>query len=166
MKPAQLITSIGTDDLARFERRLDAFLRESGARCALLIDRTGRVLACAGDAGGFDQTTFASLVAADFAANDQLAALLGEAEFSSLYHHGTRHSMYLADLSGWAILASLFDETTTTLGLVRVKARGIGPGFRTIFEELAERGPSGAVVPMDVSWAADAETEIDRLFGE
>lgn len=165
MKPAQLIASIGTDDLARFEHLLGEFLRQSRARCALLIDRTGRVLAYAGDTGGFDQTTFASLVAADFAANDQLAALLGEAEFSSLYHHGPRHSMYLADLSGWAILASLFDEKTT-LGLVRVKARGFGPDFRTIFEELAARGPSGAVVPMDVSWAADAEIEIDRLFGE
>lgn len=165
MKPAQLIASLGTDDLARFERLLDAFLRESRARCALLIDRTGRVLASAGDTGGFDQTTFASLVAADFAANDQLAALLGEAEFSSLYHHGTHHSMYLADLSGWAILASIFDDKTT-LGLVRIKSRSFGPGFRAIFDELAERGPSGAVVQMDGGWAADAEIEIDRLFGE
>lgn len=165
MKPAQAIASIGTDDFARFERLLDRFLRESRARCALLIDRSGRVLTCAGDTGGFDETAFASLVAADFAANDQLAALLGESEFSSLYHHGTRHSMVLADLAGWAILASLFDGKTT-LGLVRVKARAFGPELRAIFDELAVRGPSGAVVPMDVSWAADAETEIDRLFAE
>lgn len=165
MKPAQLIASIGTNDLERFDRLLAAFLAETNARCVLLIDRTGRVLTHAGDTGGFDQTTFASLAAADFAANDQLATLLGETEFSSLYHHGERHSMYLADLSGWAILATIFDRSTT-LGMVRVKARGYVPGFRAIFDELAVRGPSGAVMPMEVGWAADAENEIDRLFAE
>jgi predicted regulator of Ras-like GTPase activity (Roadblock/LC7/MglB family) len=165
MKPAHLIASIGVDDLDQIERLMAAFLRETNARCVVLVDRTGRLLTSAGDTGGFDQIAFATLAAADFAASDQLATLLGENEFSSLYHHGDRHSMFLADLSGWAILAALFDRKTT-LGMIRIKTRNIVPKFSSIFADLAERGPSGAVVPMDVDWAADAEDEIDRLFAE
>jgi predicted regulator of Ras-like GTPase activity (Roadblock/LC7/MglB family) len=165
MRGADLIGSIGADDLALFQQLLSTFLTETQARCVVLVDRTGRLLATAGDTGGFDQITFASLAAADFAASDQLAELLGEEEFSSLYHHGERHSMYVADLSGWAILVTLFDRRTT-LGMVRVKARVITPRFHEAFENLAERGPSGAVVPMEVGWADDAVSEIDRLFTE
>ncbi len=165
MKPAHLISSIGADDLQQFERLLGTFLRETNARCAVLVDRTGRLLAIDGDTTGLDQITFATLAAADFAASDQLATLLGENEFTSLYHHGDRHSMFLADLSGWAILAALFDRKTT-LGMVRVKTRRIVPRFNAIFARLAERGPSGAVVQMDVDWALHAEDEIDRLFAE
>ncbi|MGH7507322.1 MAG: roadblock/LC7 domain-containing protein [Longimicrobiales bacterium] len=165
MRAADVIASIGTDDLEQFQHLLTSYLTESHARCAVLVDRTGRLLAMRGDAGALDQVSFASLAAADFAASDQLAELLGEEEFSSLYHHGERHSMYVADLAGWAILVTLFDRATT-LGMVRVKARGIVPGFQQAFAKLAERGPSGAVVPMEVGWADDAVSEIDRLFTE
>jgi predicted regulator of Ras-like GTPase activity (Roadblock/LC7/MglB family) len=128
-----------------------------------LVDRTGRLLAAVGDTGGFDQITFASLAAADFAASDQLAGLLGEQEFAALYHHGERQSMYLADTNGWAILAALFDRRTT-LGMVRIKTRGVVARLGRIFDELAERGPTGSVVQMEVGWADDVENEIDRLF--
>lgn len=165
MRQADVIGSIGADDLENLQKLLATYLTETHARCVVLVDRTGRLLASAGDTEDFDQVTFASLAAADFAASDQLAALLGEEEFSSLYHDGERHSMYLTDLAGWAILAALFDRRTT-LGMVRIKARGIAPRFREAFRNLAERGPSGAVVPMEVGWADDAVSEIDRLFTE
>lgn len=163
MTRADNIASIGTDDLEHIESLLQRYLRETGARCAVLIDRTGRLLASKGDTGGFDQTAFASLAAADFAASDQLATLLGEREFAALYHHGERQSMYLADAEGWAILAALFDRRTT-LGMVRIKTKGVVARLGRVFREIAESGPSGSVVSMEVGWADDAESEIDRLF--
>jgi predicted regulator of Ras-like GTPase activity (Roadblock/LC7/MglB family) len=163
MTRAESIASIGTDDLAQIETLLKRYLQETSARCAIVIDRTGRMLAVAGDTGGIDQTAFASLAAADFAASDQLAVLLGEREFASLYHHGERQSMYLADADGWAILAALFDRRTT-LGMVRIKTKGVVARLGRVFRDIAESGPSGSVVSMEVGWADDAESEIDRLF--
>jgi predicted regulator of Ras-like GTPase activity (Roadblock/LC7/MglB family) len=157
------ISSIGAADLQEFDGLLTSFLGETQARCPVLVDRTGRLLSAVGDTGGFDQITFASLAAADFAASDQLAVLLGEQEFSSLYHHGERHSMFLADIGGLAILAALFDRRTT-LGMVRVKARTVVPRLRTTMTSLAERGATGDTVHMDVGWADDAVMQIDRLF--
>jgi predicted regulator of Ras-like GTPase activity (Roadblock/LC7/MglB family) len=165
MSPADTIASIGADDLRDLESLLVEFLDDTKARCASLIDRSGRLLLAAGDTTGFDQTAFASLAAADFAAGDQIAALVGERELTSLYHHGERQSMYLADVSGWAILAALFDGRTT-LGMVRVKTKGVAPRFAAVFAEIARRGPSGPVVQMEVGWASEAELEVDRLFTE
>jgi predicted regulator of Ras-like GTPase activity (Roadblock/LC7/MglB family) len=163
MKRTAAIESIGSHDLDQIESLLGGFLRDVRARSALLVDRTGRLIAAVGDAGGFDQIAFASLTAADFAASDQLAVLLGEDEFSSLYHHGDRQSMYLADIAGYAILASLFDRRTT-LGMVRIKTRGAVGRLVRLFDDMAERGPSGSLMQMEVGWTRDAENEIDRLF--
>jgi len=165
MTSADNIASIGTDDLEQIDSLLKRYLQETNARCAVLIDRTGRLLAASGDTGGIDQTAFASLAAADFAASDQLATLVGEQEFAALYHHGERQSMYLADVDGRAILSALFDRRTT-LGMVRIKTKGVVARLGRVFQDIAETGPSGSVVSMEVGWADDAESEIDRLFTE
>lgn len=157
------IGSLGSDDVHTFEELLNTLLHETNVRSVFLVDRTGRLLSSLGDTRDLDQTTFASLASADFAASDQLAALLGEEEFSSLYHHGAERSMFLADIAGSAILAVLFD-TRTTLGMVRIKTRMIVPRLAEYFAQMAQRGPSGMVVQMETGWASDVESEIDRLF--
>ena len=91
-----------------------------------------------GDVGALDKTTFASLVAGDFAASDQLAALLGESEFTSLYHQGEGRAMFLADVGGWAILAALFDGRTT-LGMVRLKSKAVVPRFARLLAAASSR---------------------------
>ncbi|HEX7089256.1 MAG TPA: roadblock/LC7 domain-containing protein [Longimicrobiales bacterium] len=154
---------IGPQDQQRFERLLTWYATEGGLRAALLVDRTGRLLASVGETA-FDATAFATLAAADFAAGDQLALLLGEEEFAALYHQGENRSMYLSDVGGRAILAALFDGRTT-LGMVRMKARTIVPELAGIFAELA-REDARMRAQLDPGWASDAETEIDRLFAD
>lgn len=156
---------LGADDVRCFEELLNGFVTETRAECAMLVDRTGRLLCRAGHAEELDETAFASLASADFAASDQLASLLGESEFTSLYHHGAQRSMFLADIRGTAILAVLFD-TRTTLGMVRITTKSLVPQFGEHLRRIMERGPSGPLVQLEAGWAADAESEIDRLFGE
>jgi predicted regulator of Ras-like GTPase activity (Roadblock/LC7/MglB family) len=154
---------LGVEDVRRFEELLAAFVAGSGARCAFLMDRTGRLLSSRGATDEVDETTFASLASAGFAASGQLAHLLGEKEFASLYHHGGERSMFLADIAGGAILAVLFD-TRTTLGMVRIKTKWLVPQLADHIRGMAERGPSGPVVQMEADWASQAESQIDRLF--
>jgi predicted regulator of Ras-like GTPase activity (Roadblock/LC7/MglB family) len=157
--------SLGADDIRRIEQLLARLVSDTHTRCAFLVDRAGRLLTRVGQVEDLDETAFASLASADFAASDQLAALLGEDEFTSLYHHGAQRSMFLADIDGTAILAVLFD-TRTTLGMVRIRTKTLIPQLTESLRRIARSGPSGAVIPMDSSWAAEAETEIDRLFRE
>jgi hypothetical protein len=80
--------SFTEDDYSAIMRSLQRFLHESNARSALLVDRSGQLVATVGESPHFDPTAFATLTAADFSANDQLARLIGETEFSSLFHQG------------------------------------------------------------------------------
>ena len=153
-------------DHARIERLLQGFLYDSNARCALLVDRTGQLVTTAGEKPDFDTTAFASLAAADFSANDQLATMIGEHEFSSLFHQGEKESMYLADVARRVILVVLFDNRTT-LGMIRIKVKGVVRELAEIFREMFDRSaaaPQGS--RFEAGFADEAEDEIDRLFGD
>lgn len=163
MRSADGIGSFEHQDLERLDRELNAFVAETRVRCALLLDRNGRSLSTAGEALGFDGTAFASLAAADFAASDQLAVLLGETEFDSLYHEGDENSMFLVNIGGQAILAALFDASTTQ-GLVRVKTRAAVPELARLLDELVARQP--AEQGIEAGWLEEAQDEIDRLFAD
>lgn len=156
--------SFQEDDARRIRAVLEVFLEGSRARSALVVDRNGQLILGVGEAPEFDSTAFASLAAADFSANDQLASMMGEQEFSSLFHQGERESMYLADVGRRVILVALFGEGAT-LGMIRIKARAAVRELSGIVAELFERSSSSGAAQLESSWLDEAETEIDRLFG-
>ena len=153
--------SFTEDDFGAITQSLQRFLYESNARCALLVDRTGQLVATVGEQPKFDPTAFATLTAADFSANDQLARLIGETDFNSLFHQGEKESMYLADVARRVILVVLF-ENRTMLGLVRLKMKQSVDELTGIFQAVFERpqpghGEGGGLL-------SGAEDEIDKLF--
>ena len=155
--------SFREEDHGRIQEILAAFLRESGSRTALIVDRTGQLVATVGETPTFDPTAFASLTAADFSANDQLARMLGEPEFGALFHQGERESMYLADIARRVILVVLFDQRTT-LGLVKLRVRAAVGDLNRVFTEMFSRDGSSST-PVESEFLGEAEDEIDRLFG-
>ena len=161
MAAAAASWSFTEGDFGAITQALERFLQESSARCALLVDRTGQLVATVGEKPTFDPTAFATLTAADFSANDQLAKLIGETEFSSLFHQGERESMYLADVARRVILVVLFDSRTT-LGLVRLKVKATVDDLARLFRAVFERAASGQ--PAQPSVLAGADDEIDKLF--
>ena len=152
--------SFTEDDFGAITQSLQRFLHEANARCALLVDRTGQLVATVGEQPHFDPTTFATLTAADFSANDQLAKLIGEKDFNSLFHQGEKESMYLADVARRVILVVLFDNRTT-LGLVRLKLKQAVEELTQLFEAVFARGTGHSAGP---GILAGAEDEIDKLF--
>lgn len=154
--------SFTEEDHGAITQLLQKFLFESNARCALLVDRTGQLVATVGEQPTFDPTAFATLTAADFSANDQLARLIGETDFNSLFHQGEKESMYLADVARRVILVTLFDNRTT-LGLVRLKMKETVAELTKLFHEVFSRGGPGKV--QQAGLLAGAEDEIDKLFG-
>src|SRR3569623_2598738 len=150
--------SFTEDDFGAITSALERFLTDCNERCALLVDSTGQLVATVGEKPNFDPTAFATLTAADFSANDQLAKLIGENDFQSLFHQGEKESMYLADIARRVILVVLFDNRTT-LGLVRLKMKNTVMELTALFEEMFTRPP--ATTP---GVLAGADDEIDKLF--
>jgi predicted regulator of Ras-like GTPase activity (Roadblock/LC7/MglB family) len=155
--------SFSEDDFKQIQQQLQTFLRDANARCALLVDRTGQLVTTVGEPPQFDSTAFASLTAADFSANDQLAKMIGEAEFASLVHQGERESMFLADVAKRVILVVLFDQRTT-LGLVKLKGKGAVEQLNKIFVAMFNR-VAAAPGEGQKGLLAGADDEIDKLFG-
>jgi len=153
--------SFTEEDFGAITRTLNKFLAETNARCALLVDRSGQLVATVGEQPHFDATAFATLTAADFSANAQLAQLVGESDFNSLFHQGEKESMYLADVAKRVILVALFDNRTT-LGLVRLKIKDTVLELTKLFHDVFTRGKSAAQQP---GLLAGADDEIDQLFG-
>jgi predicted regulator of Ras-like GTPase activity (Roadblock/LC7/MglB family) len=151
--------SFTEDDFGAITTALERFLTDCNARSALLVDRTGQLVATCGERPNFDPTAFATLTAADFSANDQLAKLIGENDFQSLFHQGEKESMYLADIARRVILVVLFDNRTT-LGLVRLKMKNTVVELTQLFEKMFSRAQSGTTPNV----LAGADDEIDKLF--
>ena len=157
--------SFREEDAVRIGALLNSLLREANARTALLVDRTGQMLATVGEEPRFDPVAFASLTAADFSANDQLARMLGENEFGALFHQGEKDSLYLADVARRVILVVLFDNRTT-LGLVKLRVRGVVEALAAIFTAMFARDAAGERTGrVETGFVGEAEDEIDKLFG-
>jgi len=153
--------SFTEEDFGAITQSLQRFLYESNARCALLVDRTGQLVATVGEQPKFDPTAFATLTAADFSANDQLARLIGETDFNSLFHQGEKESMYLADVARRVILVVLFDNRTT-LGLVRLKMKATVEELNQLFTSVFKRANEAR--NSHPGLLAGAEDEIDKMF--
>lgn len=156
--------SLDENDYRKILKVLSGLLEQTTSRSALLVDRTGQLLANAGEDLSFDPTAFASLTAADFSANDQLAKMIGEDEFASLFHQGEKESIYLADIARKVILVVLFDNRTT-VGMVRLKVKQAVSELTQIFEEMFARLQTGDARPGG-GLLEGADDEIDQLFAD
>ena len=149
--------------MEQVERVLDEFLRKSGARCALLIDKDGHLVTSSGDEAGVDPDTISALVAGAFAATKEMAKLLGEQEFSALFHQGTHDSIQLSLVGGRSILTVLFDDSTT-LGMVRLYVSEAVRRLAEILEAPATDKDKGDA-NIDPNYTDSASQTLDDLFG-
>ncbi len=145
---------------------MNRLLQGTHAKIIMLIDREGQLITSTGDSSRIDTSSFATLSAADFAATSQLATLIGEKEFSTLFHQGEKENLYVSLIAERIILAVIFDNRTT-LGLVRVKTKStvteLEKTFRNIFTKVKRE--SRPKKEIDDDFTRMAEEEIDRLFG-
>jgi predicted regulator of Ras-like GTPase activity (Roadblock/LC7/MglB family) len=95
---------------------------ELRAQLVLLISRSGQPIVISGAAENIDCTALASLAAANLAATDGLANIVGEREFSVLVHQGRRRSLFISDLLKRFSLVLVFDAAASS-GLVRYKCK-------------------------------------------
>ena len=146
---------------------LTELLKNSNSQSVLLIDKTGQMIASVGIEPEFDLMSFASLCAADFEANSQLAKLIGEKDFATLYHQGSDESMYLAKVASQIILVVLFNKKTT-LGLVRLRVKKAVEGLNTILTRLFDKleYENEELKEFDDEFADELNKEIDALFSD
>jgi predicted regulator of Ras-like GTPase activity (Roadblock/LC7/MglB family) len=130
--------AIHEDDAQRIGQVLLHFLGESGAMEALLIDRSGQLLARGGSSRSLDTVSLSALAAGAFSSTAAMARLLGETEFTMLFHQGIRESIHVAAVDEQAILLAIFDSRTT-VGMVRLFAKEASTAISAILAEARTR---------------------------
>ena len=151
-------------------QRLDAALKklrqEANARAIFLIDKNGQQIAATGEIEQFDTTSLASLTAGNVAATDGLAKLIGEREFSVLFHEGKRDHIHISIVAKRAILLVIFDDRSS-LGLVRLRVKRGSQEMDHIFEDMQVKQTKGAASPTHASpFSEITDEDIDALFSE
>ena len=101
---------------------VDKLLRDSNAKCVYLVDKDGQLITSSGDTHHIDATSLASLTAGNIAATGGLAKLIGEKEFSILFHEGERDNLHISVVGQRVILVVLFDKRSS-LGLIRLRVK-------------------------------------------
>jgi predicted regulator of Ras-like GTPase activity (Roadblock/LC7/MglB family) len=152
-------------DHARFSGVLERLRKDANAKVVFLIDKNGQQLAHAGDISGLDPTSLASLTAGNVAATDGLAKLLGEKEFSILFHEGEHDNLHINIVAGKTILVVLFDMHSS-LGLVRLRVKKATVELAVIVEEIVGRSQAGRAGAMSgiAPFAQITDEDIDALF--
>src|SRR5258708_20623403 len=87
--------------------------REANAKIVFLVDKNGQLIASVGATENLDTTSLASLTACNIAPTAGLANLIGEKEFSILFHQGRRDHLHISIIAGPVLLALIFHTPTT-----------------------------------------------------
>src|SRR3972149_4797615 len=99
---------------------IEKLLRDANAKCVYLVDKDGQLIASSGDTKDIDATSLAALTAGNMAATGGLAKLIGEKEFSILFHEGEKDNLHISVVEQRVILVVIFDKQSS-LGLVRLR---------------------------------------------
>lgn len=107
-------------DMKKINYCLNKMLSSSMAHSVLLIDRSGQLIAHHGNTPEIDILSLSALTAANFGATAEIARMLGEEEFTLLFHKGRSENVYFSAIGEHVIMVTLFDDKTS-LGLIRLQ---------------------------------------------
>lgn len=156
------------EEIEEIEKALRRLIKDAQAKCVLLVDKDGHMITRQGFTQSLDTTALAALLAGSFASTRELARLVGEPEFSVLFHQGKKDHIHITLVGERSILAVIFDDRTT-IGLVRLYAKEVSDTLGRILS-FSNRGKSPAQVQdkatLDKEFSASLETRLDDIFSE
>jgi predicted regulator of Ras-like GTPase activity (Roadblock/LC7/MglB family) len=156
------------EEFQKIKEALQRLRLDANANVVFLVDKNGQQIAAIGDLNTLDTTSLASLTAGNVAATDGLARLIGEKEFSILFHEGEKDNIHISIVAQRVILVVIFDERSS-LGLVRLRVRRATAELEKIFEEImqkVEREKDALQVDFESPFSEITDDDIDRLFSE
>lgn len=142
----------------------EKLLSDSNAKAIFLVDRDGQLIAATGETDHLDTTSLASLTAGNIAATGGLAKLIGEKEFSILFHEGEKDNIHISIVACRVILVVIFDNRSS-LGLVRLRVRKASDELGQVFVDMADKSSdSSSASGVKSPFAEISDDDIDNLF--
>ena len=109
------------EQLSAIEDVLKEELMELGVHCVCMIDMAGNIVATLDDDSvTHDIYSLAALAAGNFGAVSAMAKIIGEEEFSLLFHKGEKENIHFSKIMTDFLLITIFGKETS-LGFLRLK---------------------------------------------
>jgi predicted regulator of Ras-like GTPase activity (Roadblock/LC7/MglB family) len=142
------------EDIRRCDETLRAFIASTDATAALVIDKGGFLITHQGDSHDFDLTTIGALASGAFMANQTIAGLVNETNFSSIYQQGENFSMFVTNVDEQSLLVVIF-KSHSGVGVVKYYAAAAVKRIARQLKIAKERAPESG---LDLSVLNVAET--------
>ncbi len=153
------------EEFSRIDEELQRLYLQTNAKVVFLVDKNGQLIASAGETHDIDTTSLASLTAGNIAATGGIARLLGEKEFTILFHEGEKDNIHISLIGQRIILVVIFDSRSS-LGLVRLRVKKVSESLVKIFTDITAKSERDkGEGKMDESpFAEISDEDIDNLF--
>lgn len=153
------------NEFQKIDEELQKLHQQANANVVFLVDKNGQLIASAGDTHNIDTTSLASLTAGNIAATGGIARLLGEKEFTILFHEGEKDNIHISLVGNRVILVVIFDQRSS-LGLVRLRVKKTSEILSKIFEDITSKAEKekleGKIT--ESPFAEISDEDIDNLF--
>ncbi len=149
------------EDVERIQKILSHLLTESAATYVLLINKDGNLIANVGFSSSIDANSLAALAAGSFASTRAIAALVGETEFTVLFHQGAKENIHISLVDEDGILVLIFDDRTN-LGMVKMVAEQARRKLSEVLDDV--RANEVDALPPVPDAENDVADRIDSLF--
>lgn len=151
------------EDIVIIESIISKMIKGCEAKCALLVDKDGHLITRQGFTHSLDTTALAALLAGSFASTHEIARLVGEDEFSVLFHQGKKDHIHMSLVGERSILVVIFDDRTT-IGMVRLYARETSTELAKIFDQIKEKSENSEDQPINQEFTEMASDKLDDIF--
>ena len=153
------------EEFQKIDEELKRLFQQANAKVVFLVDKNGQLIASAGETQEIDTTSLASLTAGNIAATGGIARLLGEKEFTILFHEGEKDNIHISLIGQRVILVVIFDKRSS-LGLVRLRVKKASEALVKIFSEITSKSDKEKTEGrLDESpFAEISDEDIDNLF--
>ena len=151
------------EDYQKIVAVIGRLVRDANAKGIFVVDKSGQLVAEAGEMKDVDTTSLASLTAGCIAATGGLAKIVGEDEFPIHFHQGQRDNLHITLIGTRMILVVVFGEQSS-LGLVRLRVKKAGAELGKIFEDIKKKAELNASTSSPFSEITDED--IDNLFSD
>ena len=141
------------EDVQQLESVLQELLEKTDATTALIIDKGGFLIAHEGDSRQFDLTTIAALASGAYLANQTIANLIHETDFSSVYQQGEKFSLFVKCVDESCLLTVIF-KAHLSVGVVKYFS---APAAQQVAQQLqtAQQRDPGAGLDLSMLNLAD-----------
>lgn len=160
----QLTNLIISDrELAIISTVLHKLLNDTSATSVMLLDKSGQVVAIQGNGIKRNATQLGALLAGAFSSSREVAQLLGEKDFRTIFQQGVHENIYTTMVEEQWLLVIVFDKLTH-IGLVKVLSKKASDELGRILERVRADTSRMKSSVLNIQFRSSVEDTIDLLF--